>query len=230
MAKKVKARAKEAAKAAEIEIEEESRSLDTFIQENSKLLLVGLGVIALLVVGYLFYLNNLGQQNLEANTEMFRAVKEFERDSLDKALTGGGQFLGFEEIAEVYSGTEAANLATYYIGIIYLRKGELETGIDYLESFSKSDNMLSASAYMAMGFAEEDLGNSAKAASHFEKAARTPDENDSTTPTMLLNAGRNYEAAGQLSKALNLYEEIKEEYPLSSEGINIDKNIGRVSQ
>lgn len=229
MAKKVKARAKET-EAVEVEIEEESKSLDTIIQENSKLLLVGLGVIALLVVGYLFYLNNLGQKNLEANTEMFRAVKEFERDSLDKALNGGGQFLGFEEIADVYSGTEAANLATYYIGIIYLRKGELETGIEYLESFSKSDNMLSSSAYMAMGFAEEDLGNSSKAAGHFERAARIPGENESTTPAMLLHAGRNYEAAGQAGKALSLYEEIKEEYPQSSEGINIDKYIGRVSQ
>ena len=229
MAKKLKARAKEA-KVAEVEIEEESRSLDSFIQENSKLLLVGLGVIALLVVGYLFYLNNLDQQNLEANTEMFRAVKEFERDSLDKALNGSGQFLGFDEIAEVYSGTEVANLATYYIGIIHIRQGNLEDGIDYLKSFSKSDNMLSSSAYMAMGFAYEDLGDPSEAANYFEKAARTPGENEHTTPTMLLNAGRNYEAAGQASKALSLYKEIKEDYPQSSEGINIDKNIGRVSK
>lgn len=228
MAKKVKARAKEV-EVIEEEIEEESRSLETFIRENSKLLLVALGVVALLVVGYLFYLNSLKQKNLEANTEMFQAVKEFERDSLDKALLGG-QFMGFEEIVDVYAGTEAANLAKYYLGIIYLRKGEIETGVDYLEDFSKADNMLSSAAYMALGFAEEDLGNPSKAAGYFEKAARTPDENENTTPTMLLQAGRNYEAAGQLGKALSVYEEIKEDYPLSSEGLNIDKYIGRASQ
>ena len=47
---------------------------------------------------------------------------------------------------------------------------------------------------------------------------------------MLLNAGRNYEADGNLSKALSLYQKIKDKYPQSAEARDIDKYIGRVSK
>ena len=213
----------------EQEFEEGGSSIESFIAKNQNLLLLALGVLILLGGGYAFYKYNQTQQNVEANAEMFQAVKEFERDSLDKALNGG-QFMGFEEIADVFSGTKVANMATYYSGIIYIRKGDYQTGLDYLEKFDKGDDMVSMAAYMAMGFAYEELGNPAKAASSFEKAAEVPDENESSTPTMLLNAGRNYEAAGNLAKAKRVYEEIKESYPNSSEALNIDKYIGRVSQ
>jgi hypothetical protein len=42
---------------------------------------------------------------------MFQAVYYFEADSLDKALNGDGNNLGFLEIIDEYSVTDAANLA-----------------------------------------------------------------------------------------------------------------------
>lgn len=208
----------------------EGLSVEELISKNQNLILVGLGVIILLLGGWFFYRTLQQGQNEEAHAEMFRAIKYFEADSLNKALNGDGQYLGLLDVAEDYSGTGAANMANYYIGVIHAKQSDLNSAVEYLEKVNTSDDMLSMATFMALGFAYEDLGDAGKAASYFEKAAATPDENESTTPTMLLHAGRNYEAAGQTGKALEVYQQIKDDYPLSSEGINIDKYIGRVSQ
>ena len=198
-----------------------------FITRYRNLLLAGVGIVALVVVAFFFYRDMQRQKHLDASREMFQAIYYFEQDSLDLALNGSGQFLGLLDIIDDYSGTDAANQARYYVGVIHLKKGELETGVDYLKDFSTGDNMLSMAAYMALGFAYEDLGDPAQAASYFERAANTPGENESTTPTMLLHAAQNYEAAGDAGKALELYREIKQSYPLTTEGLNVDKYIGR---
>lgn len=228
MASKAKVREQEAEVIEEVQ-EEGGSSIDTFIAQNKNLLLVGAGVLLLVIGGLGFYNYSKETQNNEAHAEMFRAVKYFEADSLNRALNGDVGASGFLDIENDFSGTAAANMAKYYIGIIYLKQGNVDEGIDYLESFSKGDDFLSMGAYTALAFAYEDQGDAAKAASLFEKAARTPGENEQTTPTMLLNAGRNYEAAGNPGKAKSLYQEIKDEYPFSSEGINIDKYLGRVA-
>lgn len=228
MASKAKVREQEA-EVIEAVQDEGGSSIDAFIAQNKNLLLVGAGVLLLIIGGLAFYNYSQEAQNTEAHAEMFRAVKYFEADSLNRALSGDGGTLGFLDIESEFSGTDAANMAQYYIGIIYLRQGNMDEGIDYLESFSKGDDFVSMAAYTALGFAYEGQGDASKAASMFEKAARTPGENEKTTPTMLLNAGRNYEAAGNPGKAKALYQEIKDDFPFSSEGLNIDKYLGRVA-
>lgn len=205
-------------------------SIEEFVSENRNLVIVGVVILAI-VVGALVGYNAMQKgKNTEAHAEMFQAVKYFESDSLNLALNGDGQYLGFYDIVEDYSGTSAANMANYYIGIIKHRQGDLEGSKDYLEKVSTGDNLLSMSSLMALAFVYEDLGNPEKAASLFEKAAYTPGENDSFTPTMLLNAGRNYEAAGNPGKALSAYQKIKDEFPTSTEAQSIDKYIARVSK
>ncbi|GAB4402932.1 MAG: hypothetical protein OHK0039_01420 [Bacteroidia bacterium] len=230
MAKKVKERELEEELIEQKEEVKGSASIEELVNANRNILLVVLGIILLIAAGYGFYRYTLQSKGTEASEEMYQAVYYFEQDSLDKALRGDGQNLGFEDIADEYKGTDAANLATYYLGIIALRQGDADTGIDYLKQFKKGDNMLSMAAYMALGFAYEDQGDPGQAASYFVKAAETPGENEHTTPTMLLHAGRNYEAAGQPDRARQLYQRIKDEYPTSSEGINIDKYLGRVAE
>lgn len=211
--------------------EEQSSTLESFISSNLNIILGVLGVVVLGLVGFFYLDYSKAQENVEANENMFQSIKYFEADSLDKALNGDGNGLGLLAVEEDYSGTDAANQAKYYIGIIYLKQGRIEEGVEYLEDFDEPSNtLLAMSSYMAQGFGYEDLGNPEKAASYFQRAASAVGENDHTTPTMLLNAGRNYEAAGQFDKALNVYQTIKKDFPTSSEGFQIDKYIGRVTR
>ena len=208
---------------------EESGGIVSLLEENSRMLIIVAGVILLLIGGFAGYRYLEGQKDEEAQAEMFQAVKYFEADSLDLALNGDGAYLGLLDIIDEYGGTPAANMSRYYTGVIYLKKGETQTGIDYLEDVSTGDDMLSMSTYTALGFAYEELQEVDKAADFFEKAAYTPEKNEQITPMMLLKAGENYEAAGDAEQALDLYRKIKEEYPNSPEGRNIEKYIGRAS-
>jgi hypothetical protein len=57
----------------------------------------------------------------DAQEQIFSAQQFFEADSLDKALFGDGNHLGFVDIAEEYSSTKPGKLANYYAGICFLK-------------------------------------------------------------------------------------------------------------
>jgi len=209
---------------------QEQGGLTSWLEDNTRLLLLAGAVVVLIIGAVVGYDYLQGSKGTEANGEMFFAVKYFEQDSLNLALNGDGTYMGFLDVIDAYGGTEAGNMAKYYTGIIYIRQGNLDEGVDYLKDVSKGDDMLSMASYMALGFAHEDLQDPSAAANYFEKAASTPDENPQTTPTMLLQAGVNYEEAGDNAKALKLYRRIKDDYPSSTEAVSIDRYIGRVSQ
>lgn len=203
-----------------------------FFDQNKNLVLGAIAAIVLVIGGFFAYGWYQDQQNVEANRDMFQAVYYFEADSFTKALNGDGQYLGFLDVAADYPGTDAENMANYYIGLIYLNSGtpQVDLGIEYLEKVPASKTMMGMSRNMALAFAYEEQNDPEKAAELFEDAAYLPAENDQTTPTMLLHAGRNYEAAGQIGEALRVYQTIKDNYPISQEYQNIDKYIGRVSK
>jgi len=204
--------------------------IEGFLDQNRNLLL-GIAGVMILAAGGLYYWNYQRQAKSKSAQEvMFKAVQYFEADSLNQALNGDGLYPGFLEIESEYSGTDEANLAKYYIGIIYLEQNNLEEGVTYLEDFDKSNSLLAVSAFTALGYAYEDMGNPQDAAQQFEKAADAVKENEFTTPKMLMEAARNYEVGGNINKARSIYEEIKEEFPNSTEGLNIDKYLGRVAQ
>ncbi len=211
------------------EVEYDSK-LEEFIDTRRNLLL-GIAVVILLAAAGIYYWNSQRTAKSESAREvMYKAVQFFETDSLNKALNGDGLYPGFLEIESTYSGTREANLAKYYIGVIHVRQGNLDEGIQYLKEFDKSNTLLGVSAYTALGYAHEDTGDPNAAADYFEKAANAVKDNEFTTPTMLMQAARNYELAGNTSKAKSLYERIKEDYPNSTEGLTIDKYIGRVTE
>jgi tetratricopeptide (TPR) repeat protein len=189
---------------------------------------VGIGLILLVAAyyGYQYYLVTL---NEEAEIKMLGAVSYFEKDSLDKALNGDGKNLGFKAILEDYSGTSSAEQAKYYLGIIALKKGQFQEGIEYLESFSKpSNNLISASAYSAIAYGYEELNEPAKAANFYEQAARVI-ENNQTTPFYLVLAAENYEVAGQNSSALGIYKEIIKRFPNSQEKQKAERMVEKLS-
>ena len=214
------------------ETEEIDELSDDFYSRNKNLINGVLGGIVLVVGGILLYNWWTTQQNNEANRDMYQAVYYYEADSFGKALNGDGQYLGFLDIVNDYSGTKAADVANYYIGIIYLSADspQVSLGVDFLEQVSTSDNMLAMAKNNALAWAYEDLGDPEKAADYFERAASAPDDNDHTTPLMLKHAARNYEVAGRTDKALELYKRIKEEYPNSAESADVEKYIGILSK
>jgi tetratricopeptide (TPR) repeat protein len=128
---------------------------EQYLEKNKKVVLISLGALAVIISGFFlgrYYLNN---QNNQAQIDMFQAVYYFESDSIDLALNGDGNNYGLLDIIDNYGFTEAANLAHFYVGASYMKKGEYEYAIDYLSEFSGDDIVVQARAFALIGDASQ---------------------------------------------------------------------------
>lgn len=202
---------------------------EQWVENNQKQLLTfifsAVGIIAIYLGYQQFYLEPL---NEDALGEMFVAEKHFGEEAYDLALNGDGQYLGFLDIIDSYESTDAANLAQYYSGVCYLKQGDFESAIEYLTKFSSDDAMVSSIAYGNLGDAYWELGDTDKAINYFEKAGYNSN-NAFTGSTYLLRAALAHESQGEYKNALNIYDFIKENYPDTQEGQEIEKYITRAT-
>jgi tetratricopeptide (TPR) repeat protein len=208
-------------------VEQTLTKTEQFLEQNYKALLIGLGVLVLLVG--LFWLGKiyLNKKNTEAQSQIYQAEKYLEMDSLQLALNGDGNYLGFLDIAADYKLTNTGNLAKYSAGICYLHLGQYEEALDYLESYKKRDKVLGSLAIGATGDAYIELGDFEKGILKYMEAADFAD-NSFNTPLFLMKAGEIHELNGSYQEALKVYERIQTEYPESTEGSTIEKYIARV--
>ena len=206
-------------------------NLDEFFQKYKNIVLGVLAVIVVGSVGYFFYSSQLDKKNTEALDVIGPAIKYFEGDSIQLAISGDGVNPGFETIVDEYSGTKTGNLACFYLGLSYLqmKPSKPAEAIEQLEKFKTKDDLVSAAVLAALASAYEETGEYEKAANSFVEAAGIPERNTQTSPFFLKQAARNYETADKNDKALKIYQEIKRKYPLSEEGQDIDRFIAKLS-
>ena len=184
---------------------------EEFINNNKNKIFTVLGVIVFLLLGFSIFSYIKSNQNNTAQEEMFQAVYYFEKDSLVQALNGDGNNYGFLEIIDEYGLSDAANLSKFYAGASYLKLGNYENAINYLDEFSSSDLLIQARAYSLIGDAYVEIGDYDNAIYYFKKASNE-NPNEFFTPSYLLKLAIVYEETGDLESALDTYEEIIEEF------------------
>ena len=202
---------------------------ENWFEENKQKVAIGGGILAVLIVASVFiFAKWLPDRNLKAQRDMFNAEMAFARDSFDVALNGSGVNKGFLDIQKKYSFTKAANLANYYIGVCYLNKKDYKNAVDYLGSFSTSDPILGAAKLNLIGDAYADQNKSDDALSYYRKAADFSD-NEQYTPFYLLKLGMYYETLKKNTEAKEAYTKIKDKYPNTQEGREVEKYLARVN-
>lgn len=209
------------------EVESALTRTEQFLESNQKLIGIVIGSIIVLAVGYLglnkFYLE---PRQTEAQEQMFMAQNYFEKDSFNLALNGDGNNPGFLDIIDDFGSTDAGNLSNYYAGVSYLNMGQFDNAIDYLKKFDTDDLLLGPISVGAQGDAQLELGKTDKALALYAEAYKMND-NELTTPVYMLKAGELLENSNKQEEALKIYEIIKQKFPESNEGRNIDKYIAR---
>ena len=198
--------------------------IETYQKQIVWTVAVILGAVLLYMAFQRLYVEKKSQ---EAAAQMFPAEQYFEKEDWERALDGDGNNLGFTDIISDYRFTPSANLAKYYAGICYLRLDEYEDAISYLSKFKSKDKILSSIALGSIGDAYAQLDEPEKALSFYKKATERR-KNDFTSPLYLLRAGILLEQEGKLKEAGELYERIKTDYAVSTEGRTIDKYIARI--
>lgn len=184
---------------------------EEFLEKNRNVVFsVGGVILAILAAffGYRYYINN---QDQVAQRELFQAVYYFEADSLGKALNGDGLNYGFLDVISEYGGTKASNMANFYAGATYLKLGDYESALRYLEDFDGGNLILQARALSLIGDAHSELKDFGSAASYYIKAADFK-ENEQFSPLYLQKAAVAYEKQNDLESALKAYERITDNY------------------
>lgn len=206
---------------------EKVEGAEHWIERNPKIVFGVLGVILVIVGGYFGYRYWMGGQEEEAQKEMFQAVRYFEADSLNLAMDGDGNNLGFKQIADDYSMTPAGNLAHFYAGAICLKQGKYQLAIFYLDQFKSNDQLIQARAYSLIGDANMEQKKYEEAAAYYSKAADYK-PNKYFTPTYLMKAALAYEKLNQNDKAIKAYQRVIDEYWDSSDFQNARKLKARL--
>jgi predicted negative regulator of RcsB-dependent stress response len=225
MAKKKEEKAS-AVESAEV-LQDKLVGVEHWAEENPKIVLGIVAFLILAVGGYFGFNYWKGQRNDEGQKEMFQAIRYFESDSLNLALNGDGNNLGFLQIIDDYSMTDAANLANFYTGAIYLKQGKFPLAVFHLEDFSASDLLVQARAYSLIGDAYMEQDKFDQAASYYSKAANYKPTKE-FTPMYLMKAAVAYEKLDKKDKALDAYRTIVEKFWDSSEAASAKKEKARL--
>ena len=187
------------------------------------------GLVILLAGGYLVYKNFIvGPKETKGIEAMSRAQAYFAQDSLDLALNGDGSAAGFLKVIKTYSGTNAANLAHYYAGAIYLRKEDYNNAIKHLEDFSTDATQIQSAAWRMLGDAYMSTDKKEKGAGLYEKAGKLNEKDEFTSSENLFRAAMAYEVIGKKDKATELLKILKEKYPKTTSGGQAEKYLARL--
>jgi TolA-binding protein len=200
-----------------------------FWSRNSKMITIVASTVILLAGGWYGYMKFIQEpQEKKAAEAMSRAEAYYGKDSLDLALNGDGANAGFIKIIKNYSGTKAANLAHYYAGSIYLRKDDFNNTVKYLKDFSTSSTLIQSIAWKMLGDAYMSLDKKSEGAEYYLKAGKHNAKDEYISSECLFLAGLAYETLGKSKEAGEAYLIIKEKYPKSEKGAQVDKYLARV--
>ena len=199
--------------------------------ENNKTKVFG-GILAVILVvggaiGYYYYSTAQAEkaQSLMADASIFYMNSDYQ-----KALKGSEEdfTVGFEQIIDNYSGTDAGNLAHYYAAVCEYNLGNIEQAVTYIEDYDIPEGILGVGPISFQGVLMTDLGNHAEAAQLYVKAAEW-DQNESTTPYNYLEAANAYYDAGNQSEAKKYAQLIIDEYSNSNQTPQAQRILGMLA-
>jgi len=211
-----------------VDVQEVYSKTEKYVEDNRNTIIIVAALLVALFAGYFAFTRlYLMPKNEEGMNLLWKAEYWYEIDSLDKALVGNESYYGFEYIADEYGSTRAGKLASYYTGIIYMKRGDFGLAIEYLKDADLDDEITAAVAKGAIGDCYIELGNYGDALNYFNDAANSS-SNLLTAPIYLKKAGLVHIENGDFDKALSNFKRIKEDFPTSTEARTIDAYIARV--
>ncbi len=204
-----------------------ARWLD-FYHRRRRYFYLALAAVAVLLGGVMGYTYYLRHQEQQAQQLLGQVLPLYEQGKYREALDGAQNMQGLLAIARSYGNTDAGNLARFYAADALYRLGDYEQARALWAAFKTDDPMLAASALAGQAAVYENQGERARAAELYRRAAERY-ANPVSTPQYLLQAGRNYEAAGNYAEAQKMYETLRTRYAESAQAAEAEIALARVA-
>lgn len=204
-------------------------SLNAFYSGNKKVVTQsGITILSVVSITLFWSLYWHPHRESEAAAKLAPLHHYFEKDSFGVVLKGikGKKMMTAPEIADSYFLTDKGKEAAMMAGIAYMKEGNFEKAIPYLDKAKPEDQFLSAAILNAKASCYAELGKLEKAAEIFVEAGKKSKSDFSAQ--FWKSAGIHYEQAEIYGDALECFEKIKYEYSESPEAEDIDKYIYKV--
>lgn len=199
-----------------------------FWAANSKKIIIAGSVVIVLLGGFLGYKHFVSIPNeKKANDLIFPAEKLFgavassstyNKDTVNMILNGdkASGVTGLLKIASSYGGTKSGNRAEYMIGACYLQLKQFDKAVKHLKEFDANGaSQIQSKAYILLGHAYAEQKKTDDALDYYKKAGSISGLDDAMASEALYMAARYAEALGKTKDAIELFQELKDEYPAS---------------
>ena len=215
-------------------LDEGASTTEKWVANNQRYIFGVVGLVATVVLLYFGYIKLIKEpRDVKSMDNMFAAQKLYEQaldqnnDSIFRlSINGTDEKMGFLQIIDEYSGTNASNLSNYYLGMSYLKLKDYKNSIKYLSKFASDDQILSSLAKGSIGDCFAQLDQLDDALDYYEKAINI-NTNDYTTPLYLLKAAHISMELNKNKKSYAFYSRIKSDFPNSIAADNIDSFIAK---
>ena len=199
-------------------------------EQNKRTINITLGSLLALVIIVVVYLNNRSANNEKATAQLGQVFAYYDNGQYLVAIDGVPErnIAGLRSIVDNYGGTDAGDLARFYLAGSLFQLGRFDEALEQYEDFGPDDPLLTVSRLAGIAACLEAKGDAGGAASSFEKAA-TRYAGDPSAAENLSNAARNYLQAGNKERALELYRKLKKDHPASTYARDVDRYIAQLS-
>lgn len=182
-----------------------AKTEEVILKNKKRITNILLGVVILLSV-FIFLKKQVWEPNeIDAKNLAFEAQALFEKDSFELALPI------FQQIVDEYGSTDAGNGALLYLGIINLNLGNFDDAVENLKNFSAKGEIFPAMRFGLLADAYSELNDIENAVDNYKKAAKAADSKV-ISGLYLKKAGILLEQNNDFSSAINIYEEILDNY------------------
>ncbi len=237
-------------KVVDTEIQTEAIVTDTetvkrdFLTQYSKPIIYAVSALVLLFGGWFGYKKLVSEpKELKAAEAIFAAENlfgkmantAFAKDSVAIVLNGGVldgvKITGLLNVIKDFGGTASGNRASYLVGATYLQIKEFDKAVKYLSDFSANGAyQTDIKKHIMLGHAYSELKKTDDAFGAYKKATTINIKDEALTADALSIAAAYATTLGKTKEAIDLYQNLKDNYPSSQAVGNgeVDKNLAKL--
>lgn len=202
----------------------------SFFDENKNKVFTYLGVVALIVVAVILFMNYRSGQNEEAASHLSKVMDMYDVGDYLGAIEGKKdvKMLGLKEIVAQYGSTENGEIAKIYLANSYLNLGKADEAFKYYEDYGGDLDIYQAAALAGQAGYWSVKNEYEKAADLYMKASKIS-KTDVMNSDYIFQAAVNYFEAGDKDQAKNLLQTIKDDYKTSAVYSQVDRYLTQLN-
>ncbi len=205
-------------------------TVTSYYEEHKRAISIALVAAALVTVAIVVYVRNRADASEKAHAALGAVASYIDNGQYQIAIDGvpSRNIQGLRAIVENFGSSPGGELARFQLASALLALGKYDEALGQYKSFSPAGELLDAARRAGLGACYEGLKEYEDAGSEFEKAAAAS-PTDPRVPEFLHSAARNYAAAGEKEKAVELWKRLKKSYPATPYGRDAERYIVQYS-